>query len=111
MDRSKEGNFRKFEGNLKVLSIRARYVGDEKAKEYQEVVDKLEQIRNNRHLAVVGEENEEGKLYSQLLDMIGNENSKDNYPTIYEKIRGLLSDYNLKVSGKEENETDIGEER
>lgn len=111
MDRSKEESFRKFEGNLKILIIRAKYVGSEKAKEYQQIVNKLEQIRNNRHLAMIGEENKESRLYSQLLDMIGNNNRQDRYETIYGRVKELLSDYSLKNSDKNQSENEIGEER
>ena len=55
MNRNKEEMFRRFEGRLKILNIRANFTGDEKAKEYKEMVDKLEQIRNRRHLAMIGE--------------------------------------------------------
>lgn len=107
MDRIKEENFRKFEGNLKILSIRAKYAGDEKAEEYMEIVDKLEQIRKNRHLAMLGEENVESKLYSQLLDVVGNNNND----TMYTKIKELLSDYSLKSSEEKQNMIDFEEER
>ncbi len=107
MDRIKEENFRKFEGNLKILSIRAKYAGDEKAEEYMEIVDKLEQIRKNRHLAMLSEENVESKLYSQLLDVVGNNNND----TMYTKIKELLSDYSLKSSEEKQNMIDFEEER
>ena len=57
MDRRKKENFRKFEGYLKILSIRARFTNDEREEEYKTILDKLEKIKNNRHLAMVGEEN------------------------------------------------------
>lgn len=111
MNRNKEEMFRKFEGHLKILNIRAKYAGDERAKEYQDVVDKLEQIRNRRHLAMIGEENEESIMYSQLLDVISRGDSQDDEEAIYGEVKQLLSNYSLNTSSKEQKEIDTGEER
>lgn len=108
MDRNKEEMFRKFEGHLKILNIRAKYAGDERAKEYQDVVDKLEQIKNRRHLAMIGKENEESIIYSQLLDVISKGHSEE---AMYEKVKQLLSNYSLNTNDKEQKEMDTGEER
>ena len=90
MDRNKEEMFRKFEGHLKILNIRAKYAGDERAKEYQDVVDKLERIRNRRHLAMIGEENEESIMYSQLLDVISREDGQDSEEAIYDSVKSFM---------------------
>ena len=111
MDRNKDNMFRKFEGNLRIISIRAKYAGDERAEGYQEVVDKLEQIRNRRHLAMIGEENEESIIYSQLLDVISRRDSQDSEEAIYGEVKQLLSNYSLNTSSKEQKEIDTGEER
>ncbi len=108
MNRNKEEMFRKFEGHLKILNIRAKYAGDERAKEYQDVVDKLEQIKNRRHLAMIGKENEESIIYSQLLDVISKGHSEE---AMYEKVKQLLSNYSLNTNDKEQKEMDTGEER
>ena len=108
MDRNKEEMFRKFEGHLKILNIRAKYAGDERAKEYQDVVDKLERIKNRRHLAMIGKENEESIIYSQLLDVISKGHSEE---AMYEKVKQLLSNYTLNTNDKEQKEMDTGEER
>ena len=108
MNRNKEEMFRKFEGYLKILNIRAKYAGDERAKEYQDVVDKLEQIKNRRHLAMIGKENEESIIYSQLLDVISKGHSEE---AMYEKVKQLLSNYSLNTNDKEQKEMDTGEER
>lgn len=108
MDRNKEEMFRKFEGHLKILNIRAKYAGDERAKEYQDVVDKLERIKNRRHLAMIGKENEESIIYSQLLDVISKGHSEE---AMYEKVKQLLSNYSLNTNDKEQKEMDTGEER
>lgn len=105
---NKEEMFRQFVGHLKILNIRANYAKDQKAAEYHEMVGKLEKIKNNRHLAMVGKENEEGVMYLQLLDMIS---SGDNEETIYNEVKQLLSNYTLTGSSKEQNEIDTGEER
>ena len=108
MDRNKEEMFRKFEGHLKILNIRAKYAGDERAKEYQDVVDKLERIKNRRHLVMIGKENEESIIYSQLLDVISKGHSEE---AMYEKVKQLLSNYSLNTNDKEQKEMDTGEER
>lgn len=108
MNRNKEEMFRKFEGHLKILNIRAKYAGDERAKEYQDVVDKLERIKNRRHLAMIGKENEESIIYSQLLDVISKGHSEE---AMYEKVKQLLSNYSLNTNDKEQKEMDTGEER
>ena len=108
MDRNKEEMFRKFEGHLKILNIRAKYAGDERAKEYQDVVDKLERIKNRRHLAMIGKENEESIIYSQLLDVISKGHSEE---AMYEKVKQLLSNYSFNTNDKEQKEMDTGEER
>lgn len=108
MDRNKEEMFRKFEGHLKILNIRAKYAGDERAKEYQDVVDKLERIKNRRHLAMIGKENEESIIYSQLLDVFSKGHSEE---AMYEKVKQLLSNYSLNTNDKEQKEMDTGEER
>lgn len=108
MDRNKEEMFRKFEGHLKILNIRAKYAGDERAKEYQDVVDKLERIKNRRHLAMIGKENEESIIYSQLLDVISKGHREE---AMYEKVKQLLSNYSLNTNDKEQKEMDTGEER
>lgn len=108
MNRNKEEMFRKFEGHLKILNIRAKYAGDKRAKEYQDVVDKLEQIKNRRHLAMIGKENEESIIYSQLLDVISKGHSEE---AMYEKVKQLLSNYSLNTNDKEQKEMDTGEER
>lgn len=108
---NKEEMFRKFEGRLKILNIRANFSGDEKAKEYQEMIGKLEQIRKNRHLSMITEENEESKIYSQLLDVISRGYEQDNEDAVYGDVKQLLSDYTLNDSSKEQGEIDIGEER
>lgn len=108
MNRNKEEMFRKFEGHLKILNIRAKYAGDERTKEYQDVVDKLEQIKNRRHLAMIGKENEESIIYSQLLDVISKGHSEE---AMYEKVKQLLSNYSLNTNDKEQKEMDTGEER
>lgn len=109
MDRRKKENFRKFEGYLKILSIRARFTNDEREEEYKTILDKLEKIKNNRHLAMVGEENEESIMYLKLLDLV-QEYDEENYEIIYDSVRELLYNYELKEC-KEADEKDIGEER
>ena len=111
MNRNKEEMFRRFEGRLKILNIRANFTGDEKAKEYKEMVDKLEQIRNRRHLAMIGEENEDSIMYSQLLDVISREDGQGSEEAIYGEVKQLLSNYSLNTSSKEQKEIDTGEER
>ena len=111
MNRNKEEMFRRFEGRLKILNIRANFTVDEKDKEYKEMVDKLEQIRNRRHLAMIGEENEESIMYSQLLDVISREDGQDSEEAIYGEVKQLLSNYSLNTSSKEQKEIDTGEER
>lgn len=111
MDRNKEEMFRKFEGHLKILNIRAKYAGDERAKEYQDVVDKLERIRNRRHLAMIGEENEESIMYSQLLDVISRGYNQGSEEAMYGDVKHLLSDYSLNIGDKEQKEIDTEEER
>ena len=111
MNRNKEEMFRRFEGRLKILNIRANFTEDEKAEEYKEMVDKLEQIRNRRHLAMIGEENEESIMYSQLLDVISREDGRDSEEAIYGEVKQLLSNYSLNTSSKEQKEIDTGEER
>lgn len=111
MNRNKEEMFRKFEGHLKILNIRANFAGDEKAEEYKELVDKIEQIRKNRHLAMIGEENEESIIYSQLLDVISRGYSQGSEEAMYGDVKHLLSDYSLNTSDKEQKEIDTGEER
>ena len=111
MNRNKEEMFRRFEGRLKILNIRANFTGDEKAKEYKEMVDKLEQIRNRRHLAMIGEENEESIMYSQLLDVISRGDGQDSEEAIYGNVKQLLNNYSLNTSSKEQKKIDTGEER
>lgn len=108
MNRNSEEMLRKFISNLKILKIRADFNKDSKAKEYKEMIEKLEQIRENRHLAMIGENNIEKDMYLQLLNIISIEN---NEKTTYESIKQLLDNYELVTSKKEENRTDIGEER
>lgn len=108
MNRNSEEMLRKFISNLKILKIRADFNKDSKAKEYKEMIEKLEQIRENRHLAMIGENNIEKDMYLQLLNIISIE---DNEKTTYESIKQLLDNYELVTSKKEENRTDIGEER
>lgn len=109
MDRRKQENFRKFEGYLKILSIRARFTNDEREEEYKTILDKLEKIKNNRHLAMITEENEESIMYLKLLDLVQGYD-EENYDIIYDSVRELLDNYELKEC-REVDEKDIGEER
>ena len=111
MNRNKEEMFRKFEGHLKILNIRAKFAGDEKAKDYEEMIGKLEQIRTNRHLAMIGEENEESIMYSQLLDVISRGDGQDSEEAMYGNVKQLLNNYSLNTSSKEQKKIDTGEER
>lgn len=110
MDRKKEEIFRRFDGNLKILTIRAAYAKDEREKEYKDVLQKIEAIKERRHLAQIGEQNQEKQLYSQLLDIVENNfNKGDDFQSIFERIRVLLNDY--QVNKKERELSDDGEER
>lgn len=111
MSENKEEMLRKFVGYLKILNIRANYSEDGKANEYQEMIGKLEQIRKNRHLSMITEENEESIIYSQLLDVINRGYDQDNEDAVYGDVKQLPSDYTLNDSSKEQGEIDIGEER
>lgn len=104
----KEEKFRKFEGRLKILAIRARVADDGKKDIYEDLVKKLETIREKRHLAMMEEENEESILYSQLLDIVGNE---EDYQKILEDVSNLLSEYNPGKNTKIAREINDGEER
>ena len=108
MDRLKEEKFRKFEGRLKILAIRARVADDGKKDIYEDLVKKLETIREKRHLAMMEEENEESILYSQLLDIVGNE---EDYQKILEDVSNLLSEYNPGKNTQITREVNDGEER
>lgn len=111
MSENKEEMLRKFVGYLKILNIRANYSEDGKANEYQEMIGKLEQIRKNRHLSMITEENEESKIYSQLLDVISRGDSQNGEEAIYGDVKHLLSDYSLNIGDKEQKEIDTEEER
>ena len=60
------------------------------AKEYRIMLEKLEAIRKGRHLAILGEENEEKILYKKILDII--------YKT-YKEVSVLNKDY-VQISEK-----------
>lgn len=113
MDRKKEEAFRKFEGRLKILIIRARYANDERAIEYSDILEKIESIKERRHFAKIGEQNEEKQLYSQLLDITGIDfNKDDEFQNIFESVKALLNDYKVdKKDIKEKELGDDGEER
>ena len=105
----KEAKLRIIEGRFKILEIRARYSKEENANKCHEIVRKLSCIRENRHLAMVGEKNEEGKIYEKLLDIIG-ENYEDNDEMkIYKAVVEVLKNYKLREKNRDMN--DIGEER
>ena len=105
----KEAKLRIIEGKFKILEIRARFSKEENANKYHEIVRKLSCIRENRHLAMVGEKNEEGKIYEKLLDIIG-ENYEDNDEMkIYKAVVEVLKNYKLREKNRDIN--DIGEER
>ena len=108
MDRLKEEKFRKLEGSLKISAIRAGFANDDKKDIYEDLVKKLEAIRERRHFAMIGEQNEESILYSQLLDVVGN---GEDYQKVLEDVRCLLSDYNFGKNTKRPKELDNGEER
>ena len=110
MDRKKEEIFRRFEGKLKILLIRARYANNERAKEYSDVLDKIEAIKERRHFSLTGEQNEEKQLYSQLLDITGtNFNKNDEFQEMFESVKELLNDY--KVDKREKELGNDGEEK
>lgn len=113
MDRKKEEAFRKFEGRLKILIIRARYVNDERAIEYSDILEKIESIKERRHFGLIGEENEEKTLYKALLAITAEEfNTEKEFEVILKNVETLLINYRVdKKSIAKKEERDDGEER
>ena len=113
MDRKKEEAFRKFEGRLKILIIRARYVNDESAIEYSDILEKIESIKERRHYAQIGEENEEKTLYKALLAITADKfNTEKEFEVILKNVETLLENYSVdKKSIAKKEERDDGEER
>lgn len=113
MDRKKEEAFRKFEVRLKILIIRARYANDERAKEYSDILEKIESIKERRHFGLIGEENEEKTLYKALLDITKDEfNTEKEFEVILKNVETLLENYSVdKKSIAQKEERDDGDER
>ena len=107
--KEKEAKLRKIEGTFKILEIRARFVKNENANKYHEIVRKLNAVRQNRHLAIIGKKNEEGIIYERLLDVIGENYENDDEMETYKAIIEVLKDYKLKEKNKSID--DIEEER
>ena len=63
--------YRKYKADLKITQIRLMHCGkEEEAFYYKNLLNQLEKIREKRHLALIGEQNEEKILYEQILQII-----------------------------------------
>lgn len=63
--------YRKYKADLKITQMRLMYYGkEEEAFYYKNLLNQLEKIREKRHLALIGEQNEEKILYEQILQII-----------------------------------------
>lgn len=63
--------YRKYKADLKITQMRLMHCGkEEKAFYYKNLLNQLEEIREKRHLALIGEQNEEKILYEQILQTI-----------------------------------------
>lgn len=113
MDNKKEEMFRRFEGRLKILLIRARYANNERAIEYSDILEKIETIKERRHFGLIGEENEEKTLYKALLAITADEfNTEKEFGVILKNVETLLENYSIdKKSIAKKEERDDGEER
>ena len=91
--------YRKFMGHIKIFQLRASYNGEnEQSKEYIEFLNKLEVIRNRRLLAMISEENEEKRLYREIMEILEErlkENDEKNVLAIYREIKEKIDFYKI----------------
>lgn len=98
-----ESIFRNFMIEIKMLNGRAREKNErEKIQEYEGVLRKLEEIRNRRALALISEENEEKKLYKEIIEILEEKNQDTD--VIYEQIKAKIEPYKLKKIKEDELE-------
>ena len=107
MEFEKEETYRSFISYIKIEEARKNEGTKENkciAKEYRIMQKKLEAIRKRRHLAIIGEENEEKILYRKILDIIYKKYKKvsvinKNYLQIseelYQEIKDIVDGYSL----------------
>lgn len=63
--------YRKYKADLKITQMRLMYYEkEEEAFYYKNLLNQLEKIREKRHLALIGEQNEGKILYEQILQII-----------------------------------------
>lgn len=63
--------YRKYKADLKITQMRLMHYGkEEEAFYYKNLLNQLEKIRERRHLALIGEQNEEKMLYEKILQII-----------------------------------------
>lgn len=115
MDFEKEETYRRFIAYIKIEEARKNDGAKEKkdiAKEYRIMLEKLEAIRKGRHLAILGEENEEKALYKKILDIIYktykevsvlNKDYAQISEKLYDKIKRTVDGY---VLDRKENESE-----
>lgn len=115
MDFEKEETYRRFIAYIKIEEARKNNGAEENkniAKEYRIILKKLESIRKGRHLAILGEENEEKALYKKILDIIYktykevsvlNKDYAQISEKLYDKIKRTVDGY---VLDRKENESE-----
>lgn len=115
MDFEKEETYRRFIAYIKIEEARKNNGAEENkniAKEYRIILKKLEAIRKGRHLAILGEENEEKALYKKILDIIYktykevsvlNKDYAQISEKLYDKIKRTVDGY---VLDRKENESE-----
>lgn len=109
--REREEQYRKFMSFLRILEIRARVSKDERAEEYHNIIKKLDYIKENKYLAIIGEENEESIMHEKILDIICESNSQNGDMEAYEKIKTILANYSIKQSSRKAETIEVEEER
>ena len=107
MEFEKEEAYRSFISYIKIEEARKNEGTKENkyiAKEYRIMQKKLEAIRKGRHLAIIGEENEEKILYRKILDIIYkkykdisviNKNYLQISEELYQEIKNIVDEYSL----------------
>ena len=99
-----EDLYQNFISKLKIKQLRAEYNGQkETGEKYKKMCKQLEEIRERRHLGLLGEKREESVIYNKILETLNAKGIEDEAVEEVEKsVQNLLR--NVQYSTKENQE-------
>ena len=111
-------SYQRFRADLKIAQMRAmNNKENESAKYYKDLFNKMELIRERRHLALIGEQSSEKIMYRKILQEIGKiyiehdnvyNNEEEMFKKATKKIEKILNnEYNFDITTKRNPKEDM----